>query len=55
MSAVCFLLDEHVPLIIQAQLEQMEPGNRISTTTVVRPDNEADATSGPLLLGPSAA
>ena len=26
MSAVCLLLDEHVPLIIQAQLEQMEPG-----------------------------
>jgi hypothetical protein len=29
MSAVCFLLDEHVPLIIQAQLEQMEPGIRV--------------------------
>jgi hypothetical protein len=26
MSAIGFLLDEHVPLIIQAQLEQMEPG-----------------------------
>jgi len=29
MSAVCFLLDEHVPLIIQAQLEQMNPGMRV--------------------------
>jgi hypothetical protein len=29
MSAVCFLLDEHVPLIIQAQLEQMDPGMRV--------------------------
>lgn len=29
MSALCFPLDEHVPLIIQAQLEQMEPGMRI--------------------------
>ncbi|MEW5960519.1 MAG: DUF5615 family PIN-like protein [Chloroflexota bacterium] len=25
MSAICFLLDENVPLVIQAQLEQMEP------------------------------
>jgi hypothetical protein len=29
MSAICYLLDEHVPLIIQAQLEQMEPEMRI--------------------------
>ncbi len=29
MSTVCFLLDEHVPLIIQAQLEQREPGIRV--------------------------
>ena len=25
MSVICFLLDENVPLVIQAQLEQMEP------------------------------
>jgi len=25
MSAVCLLLDEHVPLLIQEQLERMEP------------------------------
>jgi len=29
MSTVCFLLDEHVPLIIQAQLEQREPEIRV--------------------------
>jgi hypothetical protein len=29
MSVACFLLDEHVPLIIQAKLEQMEPGMRV--------------------------
>ncbi len=29
MSVVCFLLDEHVPLIIQAQLERVEPKMRV--------------------------
>jgi len=29
MSTISFLLDEHVPLLIQAQLEQMEPKLRV--------------------------
>jgi hypothetical protein len=29
MSAVCLLLDEHVPLFVQVQLEQMEPGMHV--------------------------
>jgi hypothetical protein len=29
MSAICFLLDEHVPLIIQAELVRMEPEMRV--------------------------
>ena len=29
MSVLCFLLDENVPLIIQAQLEQREPELRV--------------------------
>lgn len=29
MSTISFLLDEHVPLIIQAQLEQIEPRVRV--------------------------
>lgn len=29
MSALCFLLDEHVPLVIQAQLGQKEPELRV--------------------------
>ena len=29
MSTISFLLDEHIPLIIQAQLEQIEPRVRV--------------------------
>ncbi len=29
MSVVCFLLDEHVPLAIQAQLSRIEPAIRV--------------------------
>ena len=29
MSTVCLLLDEHIPLFVQVQLEQMEPGMRV--------------------------
>lgn len=29
MSAPCFLLDEHVPIFIQVQLERMEPELRV--------------------------
>ncbi len=29
MSVTCFLLDEHIPLVIQAQLEQREPKLRV--------------------------
>lgn len=31
MSPLCFLLDEHIPSLIQAQLARLEPAMRVHT------------------------